>query len=44
MDHYAFLRSIWKRNNDILTNEDRIDKLNKKVGSIKDQIYSLISQ
>jgi hypothetical protein len=44
MDHYAFLRIIWKRNNDAISNEDRIEKLNKKIGSIKGQINSLIVQ
>lgn len=44
MDHYSFLRSIWKRDLKSANLEDRIERLNNNVGSIKGHINTLIYQ
>lgn len=44
MDHYTFLRKLWKNDQKIEGTDQKVDKLIHNVGAIKGHIYNLIKR
>lgn len=44
MDHYTFLRKIWKKDQQDSSSDNKVDKLIHNVGSIKGHIINLIKK
>ncbi len=44
MDHFTFLRKLWKKDQKIQKTESKVDKLIHNVGAIKGHIYNLIKR
>lgn len=44
MDHYTFLRKLWKKDQKIEGTDQKVDRLIHNVGAIKGHIYNLIKR
>lgn len=44
MDHYTFLRKLWKKDETLERSDSKVDKLIHNVGSIKGHILNLIKR